>query len=120
MVHVLVGEHEPLQVLDAAPVPGERALERVERLARVRADVDERQRVVLDEVDVDAPDGERRRDGEPVDPRGGEPVLGAHERMIPSTSSRRASMSSCETRLSSVSRSSGSVLEARTLKCQSS
>ena len=38
----------------AAPVRGERALELVERLAGVRARVDERQRVVLDQVAVDA------------------------------------------------------------------
>src|SRR5690349_17909762 len=45
---------------------------------------------------------------------------GGHARMIPRTSSRRASMSACETRLSRLSRSSGSVFDGRTLKCQSS
>ena len=42
------------------------------------------------------------------------------ERISPSTSSRRRSMSSGETSDSSVRRSSGSVFDARTLKCQSS
>ena len=37
MIHVLVGEHDQLEVLDPAPVRGERALEVVERLAGVRA-----------------------------------------------------------------------------------
>ena len=41
-------------------------------------------------------------------------------RINSSTSSRRATMSASDTRLSRHSRSSGSVLDARTLKCQSS
>ena len=114
---MLVGDDDPLEVLDAAAVLGQRALELVERLARVRAGVDERQRVVLDQVAVDAPDRERRRDRQAV-------VAGlrgaGHERMRPSTSSRLASMSCWETSDSRVSRSSGSVFEGRTLKCQSS
>ena len=44
-------------------------LELVERLAGVRPGVDQRQRVVLDQVAVDAPDGERRRDRQAVDAR---------------------------------------------------
>ena len=110
VVDVLVRDDDPLEVLDAVPVLGQRALELVERLARVRADVDQRQRLVLDQVAVDPPDHERRRDGQRVD----------HERMRPSTSSRLASMSSWETSDSRVRRSSGSVFEGRTLKCQSS
>ena len=72
--------------------------------------VDQRQRVVLDQVAVDPAHGERRGDREAVD----------HDRIRSSTSSRRRSMSCSETRLSRFSRSSGSVLDGRTLKCQSS
>ena len=68
VVDVLVGDDDAPEVLDAVAVRGQRALELVERLARVRARVDERQRVVLDQVAVDAPDRERRRDREPVEP----------------------------------------------------
>ena len=118
VVDVLVGDDDAPQVLDAVAVHGQGALELVERLARVRARVDERQRLVLDQVAVDAPDRERGRDRQAV-VAGGRDVDG-HERMRPSTSSRLASISSCETSDSSVSRSSGSVLEGRTLKCQSS
>ncbi len=110
VVGVLVGEHDPPEILDRVAVLAQRGLERVERLARVRAGVDERERVVLDQVAVDPPDHERRRDGQRVD----------HERIRSSTSSRRRSMSSWETRLSRFRRSSGSVLDGRTLKCQSS
>ena len=67
VVHVLVGDHDQLEVLDRPAVRGQRLLELVERLARVRAGVDQRQRVVLDQVAVDPPDQERRRDGEAVD-----------------------------------------------------
>ena len=65
--------------------------------------VDQRQRVVLDQVGVDAPDRERRRDPQQVDARLGgarERLLGArvgrsaHERISRSTSSVRASISS--------------------------
>ena len=69
--------------------------------------VDQRQRVVLDQVGVDAPDGERGRDPQAVDPLLGGPrerLLGAqsalaHERMSRSTSSVRASISSLVERL---------------------
>ena len=44
----------------------------------------------------------------------------AYSRIRASTSSRRVSMSACETRLSRHRRSSGSVFDIRTLKCQSS
>ena len=67
VVDVLVGDDDPLEVLDPAAVLGQRALQRVERRARVRPAVDQRQRVVLDQVAVDAPDRERRRDRQAVD-----------------------------------------------------
>ena len=127
VVHVLVGDDDELEVLDAVAVRGERALERVERRAGVRPAVEQRQRVVLDEVRVDEPDLKRRRDLQPVDARVGGPRervgrVGcvAHERMIPRISSRRRSMSSCDTSDSRHRRSSGSVFDERTLKCQSS
>ena len=113
VVDVLVGDDDPLQVLDRVAVLAQRAVELVQRLARVRPGVDERQRVVLDQVAVDAPHGERRGDRQAVDVRG-------HERIRSSTSSRRRSMSCWETRLSRFRRSSGSVFDGRTLKCQSS
>ena len=89
------------------------ALQAVQRLAGVGAGVDQRQRVILDQVAVDPAHHEGGRDRHPVD-------RAAHERMSCSTSSRRRSMSSLETRLSRFRRSSGSVFDARTLKCQSS
>src|SRR5207302_9889066 len=49
----------------------------------------------------------------------GECVLAAHARISERTSSRFRSISSCE-RASRFSRSSGSVFDGRTLKCQSS
>ena len=65
---------------------------------------------VGDQVAVDPADPERRGDRQAMD----------HERISVSSSSRRRSMSSWEIRLSRFSRRSGSVLEGRTLKCQSS
>ena len=109
VVEVLVGDDDELEVLDLAAVRGQRLLELVEGLARVRAGVDQRERVVLDEVDVDPAHGERRGDREAVD----------HERISASTSSRFSSMCSRETSDSRLRRSSGSVLDGRTLKCQS-
>ena len=50
----------------------------------------------------------------------GRPAARAYSRIRASTSSRRVSMSACETRLSRHRRSSGSVFDSRTLKCQSS
>jgi hypothetical protein len=81
VVDVLVGHEDQLQVLDPVPERAQLALQLVERDAGVRTAVDERERLVLDQVDVDPPDRERRRDGEPVDPgraRGGERVGRAH------------------------------------------
>ena len=127
VVEVLVGEDDELEVLEPVPEAREPAFQHVQRPRGVRADVDERQRRVLDEPAVDAPDRERRRDRDAMDAGLGRPgveilcvdVLG-QERISPSTSSRRRSMSSGETSDSSVRRSSGSVFDARTLKCQSS
>ena len=68
MIHVLVGENDQLEVLHPVPVRGERAFQLVERLARVGPGVDQRQRLVLDQVAVDPADKERRGDGEPADP----------------------------------------------------
>ena len=67
VVDVLVAEdHEP-DVLERVSQPCDPALELVERGTRIRPGVDERERLVLDQVDVDAPDRERGRDREPVD-----------------------------------------------------
>ena len=126
VVDVLVGDDHQLEVVDRVAALAELALQLVERLARVRAGVDQGQRVVLEQVAVDPADRERGRDREPVDPGqrrllerllGGQ--LGAHARISPRTSSRFASMSSRETSDSRLRRSSGSVFEGRTLKCQS-
>ena len=232
VVDVLVGDDQQLQVLDRVPPRRERLFELVERLRGVRPRVDQRERLVLNQVRVDASDRERRGDRQAVDallrgalqggglvdrvplgcfragpgtafragraagrlsgglgwlgggcgrprggcwlrvgfgwlsgglgwlgggcgrPRGGcwlrvgfgwlsgglgwlgggcgRPRGGcwlrlelcrlarAHERISPSTSSRRRSMSSCERSDSRQRRSSGSVLEGRTLKCHCS
>ncbi len=159
VVDVLVGEHQQLQVLDRVPARGERLFELVERLRGVGPGVDQRERVVLDQVGVDAADREGGGNREAVDPlrRGAlqrcllplrvwpsrldsrrapsparpseefSPRLlwtrmrpAAHERISASTSSRRRSISSWERSDSRQRRSSGSVLEGRTLKCQSS
>ena len=121
VVDVLVGHDHQLEVLDRPAVRGQRALQLVERAARVRPGVDERQRLVLDQVAVDAPDRERGRDREPVDAglRGGREQILGHARISSSTSSRFSTMWSGETSDSRFSRSSGSVLEGRTLKCHS-
>ena len=60
------------------PASGELVLELVERAARVGPGVDQRERVVLDQVGVDAADRERRRDAERVDARLG----GTRERLL--------------------------------------
>ena len=125
VVDVLVGEHHQLDVLDRVAVLGELVLQLVERAPGVGPRVDERQRVVLDQVGVDAPDRERRRDPQQVDARVGgarERRLGgelgcAHERISARTSSVRASISSL-VNASRFRRRSGSVFDGRTLKCQ--
>ena len=109
------------------PRSAELALQLVERLARVGAGVDQGQRLVLDQVAVDPPDreggGDRAGSGSRPAPPARAPPPGSAPRLTPrispSTSSRLASMSSRETSDSRLSRSSGSVLEGRTLKCQS-
>src|SRR4051812_14968435 len=124
MVDVLMGDDHQLEVVDRMAACGELALQLVERLAGVRPAVDQRQWLVLEQIAVDPADGERGRDAKAVDAgQGGllERSLGGqgHSLINPKTSSRFASMSSRETSDSRLSLSSGSVLEGRTLKCQS-
>ena len=125
VVDVLVGEDDQLEVVDRVAALAELALQLVERLARVGAGVDQGQRLVLEQVAVDPADGEGGGDAEAVDAGqrrllqrllGGQSVTPGS---APRTSSRFASMSSRETSDSRLRRSSGSVLEGRTLKCQS-
>ena len=72
------------------PCCGERALERVERGAGVRAGVDQRQRIVLDQVAVDPPDEERRRDRERMDSARGPPAPELSRRVVRATGRSRA------------------------------
>jgi hypothetical protein len=67
MVDVLVGEEHELDVLECVPERGDTARQLVERRARIGPGVDQSQRVVLDQVDVDAPDGEGRGYREAMD-----------------------------------------------------
>src|SRR5579884_284838 len=131
VIHVLVGQHDQLEVLDPAAMCREGTLQVVERLAGVRPGVDQRERLVLDQIAIDSTHEERGGEGNPVDagPFGqrqrivgarGAPIRRRHERITASTSSRRRSMSSRERSDSRHRRSSGSVLDGRTLKCQSS
>src|SRR5262245_52048038 len=120
-----MGDDQQFEVLDRMAPGRQLRLQLVERLARVGAGVDQGQRLVLEQIAVDPPDGERGRDGEAMNAGKRsllQRLLGrqSHERISASTSSRLASMSSCETRDSRLSRSSGSVFEGRTLKCRSS
>ena len=69
VVDVLVSEDHQLEIVDRTAVVGELVLELVERLAGVRPGVDQRERVVLDQVAVDAADGERRGDRQAMDSR---------------------------------------------------
>ena len=71
VVDVLVREDHELDVLQRVAEPGEPALELVERGRRVRSGVDQRERFVLDQVDVHPPDRKRRGDRKPMDTRGG-------------------------------------------------
>jgi len=137
VVDVLVGDDQQLDLLDRVPARGQRLFELVQRLARVGAGVDERQRRVLDQVGVHAANLEGGGDREAVDALfGGLPqqlllagflfrrgpaclACRGHDRIKLRTSSRRRSMSSTETNDSRHSRNSGSVFEERTLKCQS-
>ena len=122
VVDVLVGEDDQLEVGDRVAVLAELGLQLVESLAGVGTGVDQGQRLVLDQVAVDPADRERGRDAQAMDP--GVPgslerLLGAHSRINPRTSSRLLSMCSRESSDSRLSRSSGSVFDGRTLKCQS-
>ena len=126
VVHVLVGEDDQLDVVDRIAVLGELMVELVERAPGVRPGVDERQRLVLDQIRVHAADGERRRDPQDVDARlggAGERLLGRerlggfHERMTWRSSSVRLSISSF-VEPSRLRRRSGSVFDGRTFKCQ--
>jgi hypothetical protein len=67
VVDVLMGQQDQLDVGDRVPAVAQPPLKLVQRSTRVGARVDERERVVLDQVAVDAADGERRRDREAVD-----------------------------------------------------
>ena len=124
MVDVLMGDHEQPELVDRVAALGQLRLQLVQGLARVGPGVDQGQRLVLDQVAVDSSDREGGGDAQAVDPgqrRLLERLLGSqgHARISPRTSSRFASMSSRETSDSRLRRSSGSVLEGRTLKCQS-
>ena len=120
VVHVLVGQDDQLDVVDRATVLRKLVVQLVEGAAGVRAGVDQRERVVLDQVGVHAADRERRRNPEHVDAHLGCRLscrLGFHERMMLRISPVRASISSF-VKASRLRRSSGSVLDGRTLKCQ--
>ena len=105
--HELEPLRERMQELQVALVLDARAV----AVGEVAAVVDDRLGVGLVEADA-------QPRGEPEGrPRSRRPC--AHERISASTSSRRRSISVAEN-ASRLSRSSGSVLEGRTLKCQSS
>ena len=59
-------EHEQLDVLDPEAERRETRLERLERLRRVGPRVDERERLAAENPAVDGPDGERRREDDPL------------------------------------------------------
>ena len=63
VVDVLVGQDHELEIGDRMAELVELVLELVERLAGVGPGVDQRERVVLDQVAVDAAHAERRGDG---------------------------------------------------------
>ena len=97
VVDVLMRQQDQLDVLDRVPVLAQLPLELVECATGVGARVDQRQRLVLDQVGVDAADRERRGDGEAMDAGGDRRrervrVRGAHERIRASTSSRFSAM----------------------------
>ena len=125
VVDVLVGDDHQLDVLDPVAESLELAVELVQRLAGIGARVDQREGPALEQVGVDAADLEGSGDPENPDAGVGDPLpdldgrLLRHERIRPSTSSRFSSMCSGETSDSRLRRRSGSVLEGRTLKCQS-
>ena len=59
VVVVLVGEDDLLDVLDPEPARRKRRLELDQRLRPVRSRVDQRQRIALEQITVDGPNGER-------------------------------------------------------------
>jgi hypothetical protein len=69
MIDVLVGHDHQLDVLDGVAECGQPTGELLEGGGRVGARVNERERLVLDQVDVDPPDREGGGDGYPVNPR---------------------------------------------------
>ena len=122
VVDVLVRQHDQLDVVDRVAVLGELVLELVERAPGVRARVDQRQRVVLDQVGVDPPDREGRGDPQQMDPASaarasaasavsGSPADDAQDLL-------GAGLHLLLVEPSRLSRRSGSVFEGRTLKCQ--
>jgi hypothetical protein len=128
MIDVLVGDDHELEIVDPVPERFQLPLELVERLPRVGAGVQQRQRLALQQIGVDSPDPEWGRDPQHPDAGVRDPLpdldrrlleLFRHERISPSTSSRFSSMCSWETSDSRLRRSSGSVFDGRTLKCQS-
>ena len=122
VVDVLVGEDHQLEVVDAVAEGAELGVQLIEGLAGVRAGVDQGQRLVFEQVAIDPPDRERRRYPQLVDSRVACPLerlVGVHARISPRISSRFSSMCSRETSDSRLRRSSGSVFDGRTLKCQS-
>src|SRR5688500_592033 len=109
-----MGQDDQLEILEPVAQPGDAALQLVERGARVRTGVYERERLVRERVDVDSPDREGRGDRQAMDPgRGGgrERIVARHVRISSSTSSRFCAMCSRETTDSRLRRSSGSVFE---------
>src|SRR5439155_9319110 len=62
MVDVLVREHHQTDVGEAPAVQREPRLQLGERFAGARARIDEREWLALDQVAVDSPDRERRRE----------------------------------------------------------
>jgi hypothetical protein len=68
VVDVLVGDDHELDVLERVPKPLDPTLELVEGGAGVRPRIDQRERRILDQVDVHPSDGKGRGDGEAVDP----------------------------------------------------
>ena len=71
VVHVLVRQDQQTDLLDPVAQRVEAPLEFIERDTRVRTRVDQRQRVVVDHVEVDRADRERRRYRKTVDAGGG-------------------------------------------------
>ena len=122
MVDVLVGEDDQPDVLERVPEAVDPPGELVERGAGVGSGIHEREGVIVDQIYVHPAYRERRRNRQAVHPFGrrrGEGIF-RHARISASTSSRFSSMCSRERSDSRLRRSSGSVLEDRTLKCQSS